>query len=66
MYNQRNGFYTNDFNNSSYDKQNGITGNYYLKFLPNPKWSISLNAKHQNTRNNGPFPLVIQTDEDIQ
>lgn len=63
MYNSRDGFYTNDFNNSSYDKQHGITGNYYLKFLPNPKWSITLNAKHQNTRNNGAFPLVMGTDE---
>jgi iron complex outermembrane receptor protein len=63
MYNKRDGFYTNDFNNTSYDKQNGITGNYYLKFLPNQKWSITLNAKHQNTRSNGAFPLVMGTDE---
>lgn len=63
MYNTRDGFYTNDFNNSSYDKQHSITGNYYLKFLPTARWSITLNAKHQNTRNNGAFPLVMGTDE---
>jgi iron complex outermembrane receptor protein len=63
MFNKRDGFYTNEFNNSSYDKQNGFTGNYYLKYLPNQKWAITLNAKHQNTRNNGAFPLVNGVDD---
>jgi len=63
MFNKRDGFYTNEFNNSSFDKQHGFTGNYYLKFLPNQKWSITLNAKHQNARNNGAFPLVNGIDE---
>jgi iron complex outermembrane recepter protein len=31
MYSKRDGYYTNDFNNSSYDRQHGFTGNYYLK-----------------------------------
>lgn len=63
MFNKRDGFYTNEFNNTSYDKQQGISGNYYLKFLPTQRWAITLNAKHQNNRNNGAFPLVMGTEE---
>lgn len=63
MFNKRDGFYTNEFNNTSFDKQSGFNGNYYLKFLPNQKWSITLNAKHQNTKNNGAFPLVNGIEE---
>src|SRR5690606_34675316 len=37
MYNSRDGFYKNEFNNSSYDKQNSITGNYYLKYIISEK-----------------------------
>ncbi len=61
MYNSRDGFYKNEFNNSSYDKQNSITGNYYLKYIINEKWSLGLNAKHNDNRNNGPFPLAFPT-----
>lgn len=63
MHNKRNGFYDNEFYNNSFDKQHGITGNYYLKFLPTPKWAFTLNVKHQNNRNNGAFPLVFGVDE---
>jgi iron complex outermembrane receptor protein len=58
VYEKRDGFYTNEFNNTSFDKQHSITGNYYLKFLPNTKWSITLNAKNNINRNNGAFSLV--------
>ncbi len=63
LYERSNGFYTNEFNNSKYDKQNSFTGNYYLKYLPAAKWAFTLNVKHTNNRNNGPFPLVVGTDE---
>lgn len=59
MYSKRDGFYTNLFNNSSYDKQNSFTGNYYLKYVISEKWTIGLNAKHNDNRNNGPFPLAF-------
>ena len=58
MYNKRNGFYTNQFTNSSFDDQNSFTGNYYLKFIAAPKWVLSLNVKHNNNHNDGAFPLV--------
>ncbi|HUM66299.1 MAG TPA: TonB-dependent receptor [Chitinophagaceae bacterium] len=61
MYNSRDGFYKNEFTNSSYDKQNSITGNYYLKYIINEKWTLGLNAKHNENRNNGPFPLSFPT-----
>ena len=59
LYDARNGFYTNEFNHSSYDKQNGFAGNYFLKYIANHAWSFSLNVKNRNQRNNGAFPLVI-------
>lgn len=58
LYNKRDGYYTNSFYNNSFDRRNGFMGNYYLKFMSNAKWSFVLNAKHQNNRNHGPFPLV--------
>lgn len=58
VYNKRNGFYTNEFNNSSFDKQHSVSGNYYLKYIPKVRWMITLNVKHQLNRNHGAFPMV--------
>jgi iron complex outermembrane recepter protein len=58
LYDQRKGFYTNTFNNQDYDRQKQITGNYYLRYYPAPKFNAVLNFKHQNNRNNGPFALA--------
>ena len=63
MYDKRDGYYHNDFYSNSFDRKNGFMGNYYLKFVPTAKWSVVLNAKHQNNRNNGAFPLVNGVDE---
>ena len=63
MFNKRDGYYTNEFNNTSFDKQQGFNGNYYLKFIPATSWALTLNVKHQNTRNDGAFPLVVGLDE---
>ena len=60
MYSKRNGFYTNEFNNTSFDKQHALTGNYYLKVIANEKWSFALNVKHHINRSNGAFTLVNQ------
>ena len=38
-------------------------GNYYLKYLPNNKWGITLNLKHNENRNNGTFPLAASVDD---
>lgn len=63
LYNSWNGFYTNDYNNSHFDKQYSITGNYYLKFQASKKWLFSLNVKHHANRNKGPFSLVNGVNE---
>lgn len=63
LYEKNNGFYTNEFNNSDYDKQHSGSGNYYLKYIANEKWNVNLNFKHTSNRNNGPFPLVFGVED---
>ncbi|MEI6188928.1 MAG: TonB-dependent receptor [Chitinophagia bacterium] len=63
LYNKRNGFYINEYNNSSYDQQHAFAGNYYIKFIPNAHWQFNLNIKHYAAENNGAFPLVYGSDE---
>jgi iron complex outermembrane receptor protein len=58
LYDTRNGYYHNDFTNHSYEDQHSFTGNYYLRWLPATNWDVTLNFKHVDNRNNGPFPLV--------
>ena len=63
LYSSRNGYYTNDYNNSSFDDQRNVAGNYYLKYIAAPRWSATLNVKHQNNRNDGAFPMVGSREE---
>ncbi len=58
VFSKRNGYYNNDFNNSSFDKQQEFSSNFYLKYLPAAKWSITINVKQQDNRNDGAFPMV--------
>lgn len=66
LYDKSNGFYTNQFNNTPFDKQHSFTGNYYMKYLPSDKWAITLNVKHNNNRNKGAFPLVQGIDDALK
>ncbi|HET6993914.1 MAG TPA: TonB-dependent receptor [Chitinophagaceae bacterium] len=66
LYDKRHGFYTNQFNNSSFDKQNSFTGNYYLKYIAGSHWDFTINVKHHNNRNNGAFTLVNGVDEALK
>ena len=59
LYDRREGYYTNEFNNRDYDHQHSVVGNYYLRYLPADRWAFTLNAKHYHHRNRGPFPLVF-------
>jgi iron complex outermembrane receptor protein len=63
LFEHTNGFYTNDFNYSRFDKQRSVVGNYYLKYLPNTLWAFTVNAKHNHNGNKGPFPLMIGVEE---
>jgi len=58
---KRDGFYTNKFTKSSYDNQNGLSGNYFIKYMVSDRWDLNLNFKHHANENNGPFPLVFGT-----
>jgi iron complex outermembrane receptor protein len=57
------GFFKNDFSQSGFDKQHGVSGNYYLKYVSSPNLSYTLNVKHNQNRNNGAFPLTGSADE---
>ena len=63
LYNDRNGFYTNEFNNSSYDKQYAFAGNYFVKYVPSTNWQMHLNVKHYSSANKGAFPLVFGAED---
>jgi iron complex outermembrane recepter protein len=58
MYDARDGFYTNIFDNSKFDVHNSFTGNYFLKYVASPKFSAVLNLKHYNRKNKGSFTLA--------
>ncbi len=64
MYDRSNGFYTNEFDNSHFDKKHSTVGNYYLRYLAGPSWSFMLNVKHNENRNNGTFPLSYDAIND--
>ncbi|SFB79236.1 iron complex outermembrane recepter protein [Parapedobacter composti] len=63
MFNGLEGFYTNDFDGSPYDRQHTVFGNYFLKYLPGAQWAVTLNAKHVSNRNNGAFALIMGLDD---
>jgi Outer membrane receptor proteins, mostly Fe transport len=63
LYDRRKGFYTNEFNNTDFDRQHSTMGNYYLHYRVNPHWSATLNVKHVNNRNDGTFTLVNGLEE---
>ena len=63
LYNDRNGFYTNEYNSSSYDKQYAFAGNYFVKYIPSANWQVNLNVKHYNSANKGAFPLVFGVED---
>ncbi|MFC4144408.1 TonB-dependent receptor [Pedobacter mendelii] len=66
LYNRMDGFYTNSFNNSKFDKLHGYLGNYYLKFLASDKFALTLNVKHNENRNNGTFPLAGSVNDALE
>ncbi len=63
LYDARDGYYKNDFNNQTYDKQHGFSSNYYLNWFINKRWSAKLNVKNRIQQNNGAFPLVADLNE---
>jgi iron complex outermembrane receptor protein len=62
FYEKLDGYYTNEYDDSKFDKQHSIGGNYYLKYLVNDRWSVTLNVKHLANRNYGSFSLAPDKD----
>ena len=63
LFRKQQGFYTNLFNNSDFDRQHVTMGNYYLKFLATDRLNFTLNIKHNANRNQGTFPIVSSIAE---
>lgn len=63
VYEKTNGFYTNEYDNSHFDKRSTFTANYNLRYNVSDRWSLSLNMKSNNNRNYGAFPLAGSVDE---
>ncbi|HEX2683203.1 MAG TPA: TonB-dependent receptor, partial [Ferruginibacter sp.] len=63
LYERSNGYFTNEYNNSAYDKKSMAGANYYLRYMPGKKWEVTANVKHVHNRNNGAFPLVFGVDQ---
>lgn len=57
LYDRSDGFYTNGFYGSHFDKKHSFTGNYYVTYLANTRWAFTVNVKNHVHRNNGAFPL---------
>ena len=62
LYEGLDGYYKNEYDDSKFDKQHSIGGNYYLKYLVNDRWSVTLNVKHLANRNYGSFTLAPDKD----
>jgi len=63
---KRDGYYKNEFTNTSFDSQDQESGNVYLKYLPTAAWSLTLNTKFQGNTNNGAFPVVNGVDDALK
>ncbi len=63
QYEESTGFYTNRFDNSSYDSTSNFSVNSFLKYVVNSAWEFTLNFKSFSSRNEGAFPLVMNSPE---
>jgi len=62
LYEKLDGYYTNEYDDSKFDKQHSVGGNYYLKYRVNDRWSATFNVKHLANRNYGSFTLAPDKD----
>ncbi|MCC5930949.1 MAG: TonB-dependent receptor [Cyclobacteriaceae bacterium] len=66
LYHRHDGFFTNAFDNSRYDRRFGFFGNTFLNYLINDNWSATFNIKTNDFRNFGAFPLAGNKDEALK
>ena len=65
-YQSRDGYFTNELKNESFDNQSFYNGNYSLKYLPSSNLTVDLNFKHLSNRNNGAFTLIQGMDAALE
>jgi iron complex outermembrane receptor protein len=58
LHDAKNGFYTNEFLNKKFDKQQQSMLNLQLKYFLSKGWSIQADLKQYIANNDGAFPLV--------
>jgi iron complex outermembrane recepter protein len=63
LYHRHDGFFTNVFDNSRFDRRYGFVGNTFLNYLINDNWSATFNLKTNDFRNFGAFPLAGNKEE---
>src|SRR5260221_1623428 len=68
VYERTDGFYKNrdSLSNPKFDRKSSLIGNYYLHYLASPRWTFTLNLKHNENRNQGAFPLASSVTEALQ
>ena len=59
IYEERKGYYHNNFTNTDFDRQNTHGGNLVINYYPSSTWEIVGNLKYFQNRNMGAFPLVF-------
>ena len=63
LHDSKNGFYTNEFLNNQFDKQQQTMLNLQLRYFLSKGWSIQADLKQYIAKNNGAFPLVNDMKE---
>mgnify|MGYP000530366526 FL=1 len=58
LHDRKNGFYTNEFLNMKFDKQQQTMLNLQLKYFLTNGWSLQADLKQYIAKNDGAFPLV--------
>ncbi len=62
LYDTRNGYFRNAYNNRKFDKPETFNGNFYLKYLAGENFSLTLNVKGEQNNITGAFPYVVNAD----
>jgi iron complex outermembrane receptor protein len=63
LHDTKNGFYTNEFLNNKFDKQQQTMLNLQLRYFLSKGWSLQTDLKQYIAKNNGAFPLVNDMKE---
>ncbi|WP_194778449.1 TonB-dependent receptor [Pararhodonellum marinum] len=66
LWENHDGFFTNDFDGSKFDRRRALMGNYYLRYLATNRLAFTLNLKHNNNRNFGAFPLAGSIEQALE